>query len=153
MSETWKDGSKRIVYGIVNDNLVILPEGVANAYASDHERIWALSTYGEARRFEPQGLNVAPGLDEEDYDEILADDDPYDAALTNEHSNGDWPPSTLTIALDSLPDDLDDLVVEVEHMMDPPTLELIPISEADLLQTLQQRRYDVHRDDELVGRI
>src|ERR1019366_4605748 len=103
-----KDGSKRLVYGIVNDNLVVLPEDVAKAYAADHQRIWALTTYGDARRFEPQGLNVAPGLDEDDYDEIPADEEPYDAASINEYLNGDWPPSVLTIALEHLSDDLDD---------------------------------------------
>ena len=145
--------TKRLVYGITNDNLVLLPEGVAKAYAADHERIWALTTFGAARRFQPQGLNNAPGLDEDDYDEIPADDDPYDAASTNEYLNGDWPPSALTIALESLPDDLDDLVVEVEHMMDPPTLELVSISEDDLVHTLHERGYDVRRDDQLISRI
>ena len=152
MIEPSDHGSKRLVYGISNDKLVVLPEDVAKAYASDHQRIWALTTYRDARRFEPQGLNVAPGRDEDDYDEIPADEDPYDPGLTIECLNGYWPPSALTLSLDHLPDDLDDLVVEVEHMTDPPTLELVSISEADLVHTLQQRGYEV-RDDELIGRI
>jgi hypothetical protein len=147
------NGTKRIVYGILDDNLVFLPEDVAKAYASDHSAIWQLKTYGDARRFNPQGLNVAPGLDEDDYDEIPADEDAYDVTLTNEYVNGDWPPSAATIALDHLADDLDDLVVEVEHLMDPPTLELISISEADLVKRLKERGYVVRRDDDLIGRI
>lgn len=37
-----------LVYGIVNDSLVLLPEDVAKASASDHQAIWAIKTYGEA---------------------------------------------------------------------------------------------------------
>jgi hypothetical protein len=52
-----------------------------------------------------------------------------------------------------LPDDLDDLVVEVEHFPNPPTLKLLSVSEADLVKTLKQRGYEVRRDDELISRI
>jgi len=152
MSEPSKDGSKRIVYGIVNDNLVLLPEGVANAYAADHERIWALTTYGEARRFEPQGLNVAPGL-WEDEDEPLADDHPYDAALTNECQDGNWPPPAATIALDHLPDDLEDIGEERDRFPGFPILYIDPTTEADLVETLRQRGYEVRRDDKLIRSI
>jgi hypothetical protein len=144
---------QRIVYSSINGNLVVLPEDVANMYADDHQRIWALTTYGEARRFEPQGLNVAPGLDEDDFDEIPADEDPYNVALTNEYLNGDWPPSALTLALVHLPADLEDLAVEVEHMMAPPTVAFTSLSETDLVETLRQRGYEVRRDDSLINRI
>ena len=46
--------TRRLVYGILNDNLVLLPLGVATAVAEDLEGIFELKTYGEARRFEPQ---------------------------------------------------------------------------------------------------
>lgn len=142
-----------LVYGIHNENIVLLPEDVAKAFAADHEAIWALRTYGDARRFQPQALNVAPGLDDDDYDDVPSDEDPYDAALTNEYLNGDWPPAASTIALDSLPDDLDDMIVEVEHMMSPPTSEPAFTTEADLLEMLKQRGYEVRRDDKLIEQI
>jgi len=54
---------KKLVYGVVDDNLVILPEEVAIAYALDREAILALMTFGEAFRFNPEGINYPPGLD------------------------------------------------------------------------------------------
>ena len=145
--------SSRLVYGVLDNNLVLLPEDVANDYALDHEAIWALRTYGDARRFQPRGVNRPPGLDDDDYDVVPDDEDPYDVTLTGECLSGDWPPSAATIALDHLPDDLDDLVVEVEHLMSPPSLELVSMSESDLVELLRQRGYRVRRDDELIARI
>lgn len=145
--------SNQLVYGILNDNLVLLPEDVAKAYAADHERIWALATYGDARRFNPQGMNVAPGIDEEDYDEIPEDDHPYDAALTNEYLNGAWPPPAATIALGHLPSDLADVGEERDHFPGFPNLYIDPITEVDLIEKLRQRGYEVRRDDELIKRI
>jgi hypothetical protein len=140
--------NKRLVYGIVNDNLVLLLEKVAEAYADDRQAIWALTTYGDARRFEPQGINRPPGLDEDDYDEVPDDDDPYDA-----NSDGDWPPSAATIALDMLPDDLSDIGEERDHFPNAPTLYIDPATEAELVETLRRRGYEVWRDDELIERI
>jgi hypothetical protein len=31
-----------LVYGIVNDNLVLLPEDTAKAFAAEHQAIWSL---------------------------------------------------------------------------------------------------------------
>jgi hypothetical protein len=144
----------RLVYGIVSDNLVLLPEDVANAYAADHQHIWALTTYGDARRFEPRGINAAPGLvDDDDYDEVPDDDDPYDADSTDEYLNGDWPPSAATIALDVLPEDLSDVGEERDHVPNAPTLYIDPATEADLVETLRLRGYEVWRNDELIERI
>jgi hypothetical protein len=143
-------GKPSLVYGIINDNLVLLPEDVARAYAEDHHRIWALKTYGDARRFDPQGMNVAPGLDEEDNDEIPADEEPYDAASSPEH---DWPPSAATIALGELTDELDDIGEERDHFPNAPILYIDPSTEADLVETLKRRGYEARRDDELIGRI
>ena len=146
--------SKRvIVYGIIDDNLVLLPEDVALAYASDHGQIWRLGTFGEARRSVPQGLNVAPGLDEDDYDEVPADDDPYDATTTGEFQDGIWPSSAATIALGALPDDLDDIGEERDRFPNAPILYIDPSTEVDLVETLRLRGYEVRRDDELIGRI
>ena len=94
---------QRLVYGIINDNLVLMPEDTAKAFAAEHQAIWSLKTYGEARRFQPQSLNGVPGLDEDEYDEIPADEDPYDVALTNDYENGDWPPQRRRLPLTSYP--------------------------------------------------
>ena len=144
--------NKTLVYGILTDNLVILPEDLAQAVAADLESIGQLTTYGDARRLVPRFLMV-PGLDEDDYDEVPADGDPYDAALTNECVNGDWPPSGATIALDYLSDDLDDIGEERDHFPGFPTLYIDPSTEGDLVQTLERRGYNVRRDDELMERL
>jgi len=147
-------GKPVLVYGIVKRNLVLLPESVAQAYAHDHEHIWALTTFGDARRFEPQGLNVAPGLDEDDYDDLPSDEDPYDAASTTECLNGDWPPAAATIALGNMLDDLDDIGEERENLGGVPFLYIDPADEQQLTITLRDRGYQVaRRDDELIRRI
>lgn len=145
--------NQRLVYGIVNDNLVLLPEEVAKAFAADHEAICSLKTYGEARRFQRQSLNGVPGLDDDEHDDIPADEDPYNVALTNDYENGDWPPLAATIALDEVPDDLDDIDEQIEHFPSFPTLFIDPATEADLVRVLNQRGYDVRRDDELINSI
>jgi hypothetical protein len=69
---------------------------------------------------------MVPGLDEDDYDEIPDDEDPYDATHTNECQDGNWPAPTATIALDALPEDLDDIGEQVEHFPGFPTLYIHP---------------------------
>ena len=145
--------NRSLVYGIVNDNLVLLLEDVAKAYVHDHEGIWALSTYGDARRFQPQGINRPPGIDEDDCDEVPDDDDAYDVATTSEYLNDDWPPSAATIALDELPEDLFDIGEEQDRFPSSPILYIDPATEAALVQTLRARGYDFRPDDALIGRI
>ena len=140
-----------LVFRILNGNLVLLPVAVATAVAKDLEGIFRLTTYGEARRFEPQYLMV-PGLDEEEYDEIPDDGDPYDATITNECQDGNSPAPAATIALDALPEDLDDIGEQVEHFPNFPTLYIDPATEAGLVETLTGRGYDVRRDDRLIKR-
>jgi hypothetical protein len=65
-------------------------------------------------RFCLNGAGVQ-GLDEDEHDDIPADEDPYSAALTSDYENGDWPPPAATIALDELPDDLEDIGEQIEH--------------------------------------
>jgi hypothetical protein len=142
-----------LVYGIVNDNLVLLPEDTAKAFATDHQAIRSFKTYGEARRFRLRSLNGVPGLDEDEYDEIPADGDPYDVALANEYLNGDWPPPAATIAVGELPHDLDDIGEQIDHFPNFPTLHMDPATEEDPVRVLNQRGYDVRRDDELINRI
>jgi hypothetical protein len=150
-----KDGSVSgfgLVYGIVNENLVLLPEDVAQAVAEDLEAIGQFTTYGEARRFEPLYLGV-PGLDDDDFEEVAADGDLYVVTATNEYQNGDWPPPVATVALENLPDDIQDIGEEVERFPSSPTLYIDPTSESHLLEDLRQRGYSVRRDDGLIQRI
>jgi hypothetical protein len=141
---------KALVYGILSNNLILLPEDVALAVAEDIERISNLTTHGGARRLETKVLMV-PGLDDEDHDPV--DTDPYDVTVTSEYQNGDWPPRAATIALDVLPDDLDDIGQQSEHFPDYPTLSIEPATEQTLVEELRQRGYVVRRDDELIRRI
>lgn len=138
---------RNLVYGIPDDNLILLPEGVAMAMAGDLENIAVLKTYGEARRLETQLLMV-PGLDVDD--EIPADGDPYDYSATIEVQDGSWPPRVATVALDHLPDDLDDIGEEKEDLISSPILYINPAVEWELVQTLQLRAYEVRRDDDLI---
>jgi len=130
-----------------------MPEDTANAFAAEHQAIWSLSTYGDARRFHPQSLNGVPGLDHDRYDDIPADEDPYDVGVTIEYENGDWPPPAATIALDELPDDLEDVGEQIEHFPGFPTLYIDPATETDLVRVLNQRGYEVRRDDKLIKRL
>ena len=141
--------NRNLVYGIPDSNLIVLPEGVAKAMVGDLENIAALKTYGEARRLETQ-LLIVPGLDEDDYDEIPADGDPYNPSTTNECQDGNWPPSAATVALDHLADDLDDIGEEKEDLISAPTLYIDPATELELVETLRRRGYAARRDDDLI---
>ncbi len=144
-----------LVYGIKGDDLILLPETIAAAYAGDHRSIFGLRTYGDARRFKPKGMNPAPGLDEEELDEddVPDDSDPYDATSTPEYENGDWPPSVATISLSCLPEDLSDVGQEKEQFPNSPILHIDPATEAELIKTLVRRGYTVRRDDDLISSI
>jgi hypothetical protein len=147
--------NKNMVYGIPSNNLVLLPEDLAAAIASDLEKIYALETYGEARRLETQLLTV-PGLDDDDYDEAPPEaSDPYDCTTTNECQEGNWPPRAATVALDYLAEDetLDDIGEERENLGGVPFLYIDPADEQELIATLRNRGYELRRDDELIGRI
>jgi hypothetical protein len=74
--------------------------------------------------------------------------------LTNVYLGEDeWPAPAATFALSYLPEDLDDIGEEVEHFPFVPTLDIDPATDADLVETLRRRGYEVRRDDELIGRI
>jgi hypothetical protein len=145
-----------LVYGVVDDNLVILPEEVALAYASDREAILALKTFGEAFRFKPKGINHAPGTDdwEEYFEERPSDEEPYDAAaFLAQWPEVPWPPAAATIALEEMPEDLDDIGEQVEHFPYVPTLQISPELETQIVATIRSRGYGVRRDDELIRRV
>lgn len=94
-----------------------------------------------------------PGLDENETDDIPADEEPFNVALTNAYENGDWPPLAATIALNELPEDLDDIGQQVEHFPGSPSLRIDPAIEEELVRELHQRGYGVRRDDDLLGGI
>jgi len=144
--------TERLGYGILNENLVLLPEDVARGAAKEIENIFRLRTFGEARRFEPQYVDV-PGLDDDEYDEPPDDEDIYDVTLTSVYLGEDWPPPAATFPLDDLPDDLDDIGEQIEHFPGYPTLYIDRATERDLVETLRRRGYDIRRDDELIGRL
>ena len=144
---------ERLVYGVLNDNLVLLPEDVARGIAEEVKNIFRLRTFGEARSFEPQYVDV-PGLDDDEYDERPDDKDAYDVTLTSVYLGEDeWPAHAATFALSYLPEDLDDIGEEIEHFPFVPTLDIDPATEADFVETLRRRGYEVRRDDELIGGI
>jgi hypothetical protein len=146
---------KQLVYGVIDDNLVILPEEVATAYASDREAILALKTFGEAFRFKPKGANYPPGVDWQEYlEERPSDDEPYDAAAFPEQwPEYEWPPAAATIALEEMPEDLDDIGEQVDHFPHAPTIQIDPELESQVVATIRSRGYEVRRDDELIGRV
>lgn len=137
------DQPPRLVYGVFDDNLVLLPEEEATARAEEVSAIFAASTYGEARQLARVGLDV-PGIDDEDDEH--GDEDPYDPALFE-----DWPGRAATLALDLLPDDLDDIGEQIDQFFAPPILHIDPAGEAALVKLLRERGYEVRRDDEMVG--
>jgi hypothetical protein len=147
---------KKLVYGVLDDNLVILPEEVAAAYASDREAIFALKTFGEAFRFKPKAGNYAPGVDDwaDYFAERPADDEPYDAAaFLAQWPEYEWPPAAATVALEEMPEHLDDIGEQVEHFPFAPTLQISPELESRIVSTIRSRGYEVRRDDELIGRV
>lgn len=144
---------KQLVFGVVYDNLVLLPEDVARAYAADHQAILGFTTFSDARRYIPLGINPVPGLDAEYLEEEPEDDDPYDVKQTPEFQDGNWPPPAATIALESLPPDLRDIGELVEHFPNFPTLEIDPATEEEVVRTLRDRGSEVVRDQELIQQI
>ena len=88
-----------LVYGILNDNLILLPASVARAVRDDLRAISDAQTYGEARQLATMHLSV-PGISDDDEDDESgpADSDPYNAFDTAEYQNSDWPPPAATVA-------------------------------------------------------
>ena len=58
---------QRLVYGIVNGNLVLMPQDTAKAFAADHQVIrFTQNLRRSSTRLQPQSLKGIPGLDEDD---------------------------------------------------------------------------------------
>jgi hypothetical protein len=146
-----------LVYGILYDNLILLPESVAHVVRDDLRAILALQTYGEARRLFTMRVSV-PGIDEEDegVESSPRDSEPYNAFDTAEYQNSDWPAPAATIALDEWPldvEDLDGIGEEVEYFPSFPRLQIDPAREAELVAKARERGFVIYRDDELIDEI
>jgi hypothetical protein len=140
---------RSLVYGEELGSLVFLPEHVASESAEDLDQIRMLRTYGEARAFIARRVWV-PGL--EDPDEH-SDEDAYEVSRTPECQGGDWPALAATIALDDLPDDLEDLGEQRDSMGSVPRLFIDPATEAEVLKYVRSIGYTARRDDLLLARV
>lgn len=140
-----------LVYGEENGSLVFLPERIANETADDLDQIRMLRTYGEARALVTRAVWI-PGIDIDEPDDP-PDEDAYDAAATAAHQDGDWPASAATIALDELPEDLEDLGEQRDNMAQLPRLYIDPQTEAEVLQYVRSLGYRARRDDSLFARL
>jgi len=146
-----------LVYGLsthAGDTLIVLPTDVARDIAADYDALRAAITYGQARALQLTHVDV-PGLDEEgdaDEDANRADVEPYDPYESAAASNGDWPVSAATLALDHLPEDLD-IGEEVGSPVRTPGLFIDPGSEAVLIEAAHEAGYTLRRDDQLIARL
>jgi hypothetical protein len=81
-------------------------------------------------------------------------DAPNDAAVfLAQWEEYEWPPEAATIALEEMPEDLDDIGKQVEHFPFEPTVQISPELESQIVSTIRSRGYEIHRDDELIGRV
>ena len=140
---------RSLVYGEELGSLVFLPEHVAIETAEELDQIRMLRTYGDARAFTARRIWV-PGLDDDDEH---SDEDAYDVSATPEFQGGDWPPLSATIALDDLPDDLEDVGEQRDSMGSVPRLFIDPVTEGEVLRYVRSLGYTAHRDDSLFARL
>jgi hypothetical protein len=140
---------RSLVYGEELGSLVFLPEHVARETAEELDRIRMFRTYGEARAFTARRVWV-PGLADPDEH---SDEDAYDVSATPECQGGDWPPLSATIALDDLPDDLEDVGEQRDSMGWVPRLFIDPVTEREVLRYVRSLGYTTHRDDSLFARL
>lgn len=140
---------RTLVYGEERGSLVFLPEQLANQSADELDRIRMLRSYGAARGFTVRHTWI-PGLDDPDEH---SDEDAYDASATSECQAGEWPPLSATMALDNLPDDLEDLGEQRDYMGSVPRLFIDPRIEAEVLRYVRSLGYTAHRNDSLFARL
>jgi hypothetical protein len=130
------------VYGIDQcNNLVVLPERVAEEVARDLERISTIHTYEDARRLSLEYLTLP-----------MDDDEPDDSEPCDPWEYEDFPPRAAGIALDELPEDLD-IGEEVDVMNFSPWLRIDPADEEQLLEAARVAGYPIRRDDDLIRAI
>jgi len=133
-----------LVYGVLNDNLILLPTAFAVALAADYRTLESVRTYGDARAAVMSHLWL-PGAseDEEDLDDY-EDSERYEPS---EYET--WPTNIATWALDVLPDDLQ-IGKQVEGLMSNPRLVIDPATETEVVAEVARLGFTIRRDDELI---
>jgi hypothetical protein len=146
------DSSTRsLVYGYVphHETLAFADGATAAEEAREIVAIASSRTFGEARRVEVRhvGWNPADPEYSEDHD-----DAPFDITELGAVVEGDWPSMVASRATDLLPKDLQqrfgtptDTVLNGDYLTIPAT------AEAELVAALQERGYEVRRDDDLIN--
>jgi len=104
-----------LVCGVLEDNLVLLPESFALELAADYRTLESVRTYGDARAA-VMTHRWLPGASDEERDEH-EDSEPYDPS---EYDT--WPIPVATWALDVLPEELEIGEQQEEGLMSLPTL-------------------------------
>jgi len=132
-----------LVYGVLEDNLVLLPESFALALAADYRTLESVRTYGDARAAVMTHLEL-PGASDEERDEH-EDSEPYNPS---EHDS--WPIPVATWALDVLPEELEIGEQQEEGLMGLPTLVIDPGSEAEVLAQVTRLGFTIRRDGDLI---
>ena len=96
---------------------------------------------------------MVPGLDEDDYDEMPDDGDPYHATLTNECQDGNWPPRCDTRARCTTTEISTNIGRGGGAISElPDCCTSTPPPRLTWWRTLTRRGYDVRRDDSLIKR-
>jgi len=132
-----------LVYGVLEDNPVLLPESFALALAADYRTLESVRTYGDARAAVMTQLEL-PDASDEERDEHEASE-PY-----NPSEYDTWSTAVATWALDVLPEELEIGEQEEEGLMGLPTLVIDPASEAEVLAQVTRLGFTIRRDDDLI---
>jgi len=133
-----------VFYGVLYDNVVLLPTSFALALAADYRTLESVRTYGDARAAVMTHLEL-PGTSEDELDDY-EDSDPYDPS---EHEG--WPTQAATWALDVLPADLEELGEQEEGLMGDPPLVINPATEAEVVAQVTRLGFTIRRDDDLIS--
>jgi hypothetical protein len=156
-----KSTAQCLVYGEyrLHQSFAVLDETQAEGLAREVQAVQACTTVGQARNLAGQlQFTWVPDIDiDEEDEEQLPDDAPYDWTETGAASEGDWPPMPDQISLESLPADLRQELInkagaQVEFTVLNGDFLAIPLDrEADMVNVLRSAGYDVRRNDELIG--
>jgi len=144
------EGSLRVsgndlVYGVLDDNLIMLPTAFAVALAADYRTLESVRTYGDARAAVMTHLEL-PGTSEDEED--LDDHEDSECYEPSEYET--WPTNSATWALDVLPGELEELGEQVEGLMGDPRLVIDPATEAEVVAEVTRLGFTIRRDDDLI---
>ncbi len=147
------EGSLRVsetdlVYGVLDDNLIMLPTAFAVALATDYRTLESVRTYGDARAAVMTHLSL-PGTSEDEED--LDDHENSERYEPSEYET--WPTNSATWALDVLPGELEELGDQVEGLMGEPRLVIDAATEAEVVAEVTGLGFTIRRDDDLIGQL